>query len=312
MPPTCPFERPLDQYLDAVGRGLWAVGPGRRRQILRTLRADLLDLAEDRGLREADALEAFLRDQPAPRTVARALQKGELDRAFGRILLALVPMVLAGLWTVVSTPNPANTRTAFLIQQAVWYGAVTYLHFALRIGWAHQREPVRLLWGLLLGATGGFLWFALSLRSWPEFLALQPFPQAFSNMAGRWILTGIILGVLVERVASRKRWWVLALDAPLCFFLFLGWVNAYRPLPPQPRDLALLRSFQALNQKEGPRVRWAPRTLTRPGKPNPYHFIPTTLGLQAMLWAGVRTSRRLKLLRLFRQGKSSGGGLSAA
>ena len=109
MPPTFPFERPLDQYLGTVGRGLWAIGPGRRRDILRTLRADLLDLAEDRGFREERAFEAFLKEQPTPRTLAHALQRGELDRAFERILLALIPMALAGLWTIVSTPNPANS-----------------------------------------------------------------------------------------------------------------------------------------------------------------------------------------------------------
>ncbi len=54
MPQTAPspIDRPLDRYLQGVARGLWAIGPGRRRELIRTLRADLLDLAEDKGFRE--------------------------------------------------------------------------------------------------------------------------------------------------------------------------------------------------------------------------------------------------------------------
>lgn len=172
MPPSCPIARPLDQYLDAVGRGLWAIGAGRRRQILRTLRADLLDLAEDQGLLEEQAFAQFLNAQPAPRTVAQALQRGELDHAFGRILLALVPMTLAGLWTLVSAPSTENASKMYMVRQIVWYGAMTYLHFGLRVTWAHQREPLRLLWGLLLlgppgASSGSSSPSAAGPNSWP-------------------------------------------------------------------------------------------------------------------------------------------------
>lgn len=45
-----------------------------RRALDPDLRADLLEPAEDRNLMEADQIEAFLREQPAPKGVAKALQ----------------------------------------------------------------------------------------------------------------------------------------------------------------------------------------------------------------------------------------------
>lgn len=295
-----------------MARGLWALSPGRRRELLRTLRADLLDLAEDRGLRDADPFEAFLREQPAPRVVAKALQKGELDQAYWRILVALLPMVLAGLWTVVSTPIPANASNAFLIRQVIWYSGFTYLHFALRGIWAHRREPLRLVWGLLLGSAGGFVWFALSLFSWPDFLALKPLHQAFINSAGRYVLAGIFIGITVERVAARKRWWVLAFDTPVYFLLILLHLAAVRPLQPPPvSPLPRPRLVAGGSAAKAP-ISMRKVALTMPSRPLPERFIPLTIGLQAMLWAGARTSRRLGLLRLFRKGPASGGGLTPA
>ena len=311
MPPTCPIERPLEQYLSAVSRGLWAIGSSRRRQVLRTLRADLLDLAEDRGLQEEQAFEAFLKEQPAPGQVARALQKGELDQAYWRILVALLPMVLAGLWTLVSAPSPVKASQMYMVRQVVWFGAMTYLHFALRVAWAHQREPLRLLWGLLLGGAGGFLWFALTLN-WSEFLALKPVHQAFSQFAGGYILTGTVLGLLVERVAQRKRGWVLAFDAPICCLLFLGWEATLWPILPGVPAAAVFRTTPSpdLSGKRKEPIRQRPVVPASPTDPT--RFIPATVGLQAVLWAGARTSRRLGLLRLFKKGPSAGSGPATA
>ncbi len=296
------LESPLDAYLRSVARGLWAIGPARRREVLRTLRADLLDLAEDRGFRDGEAFTAFLRDQPSPAEVARNLQKAELDQAYWRVLVALLPMALAGLWTVVSTPDSPFVTTLGLFKQAVWYASLTYLHFALRAAWAQQKEPKRLLWGLLLGALGGFVWWGLNLNSWPQFLTLQPLSHAFYNSAARAILTGAFLGFTVERVASRRRWWALALDAPLYMALLFAYVNSFRPLPlppPRPGTAVTTRTSKAV-----PKVM---ATATRPPKPIPSRFIPLTIGLQAVLWAGARSSRRLGLIRLFRKGGPGGG-----
>ncbi len=296
--PCSPLERPLDAYLRGVRRGLWAIGPGRRRELMRTLRADLLDLAEGQGLREAAAFEAFLREQPPPEQVARTLQKSELDQAYWRVLVALLPMALAGLWTVVSTPESPFLKSLGLFKQALWYGSLTYLHFALRAAWAGQREPARLAWGLLLGALGGLVWWGLNLYSWPQFLAMWPLAHAFYNSAGRAILTGAFLGFTVERVADRRRWWALALDAPLYMGLVYAYAHTFRPLPPPPPRTVATRAANA-----------APRRpvimATLPPKPMPRGFLPLTIGLQAVLWAGARTSRRLGLIRLFRKG---GGG----
>lgn len=306
MPPTCPIERPLDQYLGTVGRGLWAVGPGRRRDILRTLRADLLDLAEDRGFRTEAAFEAFLQEQPAPGKVAWVLQKAELDQAYWRVLVALLPMALAGVWTIVATPDPATNP--FLIKQAVWYASLTYLQFALRAAWAAQKEPLRLLWGLLFGALGGLIWWGLNFPSWPQLLTTSPFLHALYNAAGKQILIGAFLGFTVERVVNRRRWWTLALDAPLYMAILLAYANTYRPIPPPPNPATPVATRDSKGMPKRPMVVMA----TRPSKPIPSKFIPLTIGLQAVLWAGARTSRRLGLLRLFGKGKSSGGGLTPA
>lgn len=304
--PPCAVDPSLDQYLHAVARGLWAIGPARRREILRTLRSDLLDLAEDRGLQEDRAFAAFLRGQPAPSELARSLQWGELDDAYGRILLALLPMVFAGLWTVLTLPPGTPWATPAGIKQVLWYGSLTYLYFALRGSWAARSEPQRLLRGLLLGGLGGFVWFALALNSWPDFLALRPFLQAVHNHAAPSILKGAFIGFTIERVASRRRWWVLALDAPVYFLLLQGHVALHRPLlPPAPRPSAGQRLLQPGRDPSRPSIAMLrtplPRVQLAAVQPVVHRVIPLTVGLQAALWAGARTSRRLGLLRLFRR-----------
>ncbi len=241
--------------------------------------------------------------------MAWALQKAELDQAFWRILVALLPMALAGVWVILATPVSTPPTAPWLIKQAVWYASLTYLHFALRVAWAGQREPFRLVWGLLFGALGGLVWWGFNLYSWPDFLTWGLTLHNFYNSAALAILAGAFIGFTAERVAGRKRWWVLAADAPLYMVLLMAYANAFQPLPLPPRPVAPVTTGHSKGVPPRPPI---PSIQMRPSKPIPSRFIPLTIGLQAVLWAGVRSSRRLGLLRLFRTGRTSGGGPTAA
>lgn len=294
-PPT-PFDRALDRHLSEISQGLWALLPGYRRALLRDMRADLLDLAEDHGFQDEADLEAYLRTQPSPAMVARAIQREELDYAYWRILVALIPMFMAGLWSLLTQPSPITKLTAHSLKQVLWFGCLTYLHFALRALWARQREPQRLLWGALFGALGGFVWFALRLDSWPDLLARPWLLFNLVNQSGAWVIRGAFLGFMVERVASRRRWWVMVLDAPL--FLLLLNVHAkmmHKILLARRRPAA-----PVVETIKGARRAMQPPIQMAPTRPIPGHFLPVTIGLQAILWAGARTSRRIELFRLFR------------
>ena len=293
--PAPHLERPLEPYLASVARGLWAVGVSRRREIVRTLRADLLDLVQGRGLQEEAQIKGFLEEQTPPRKLASILQAGELQRAYLRVAVALLPMFIAGLWTLLFHAERSNVPMIWLVRKVAWYSSMTYLQFALRGIWAQHREPVRLLWGLLLGSMGGLLWFAINQDSWPVLLALFSSPGRVLFHAGKPILTGAFLGFTVERVADRRRWWTLALDAPVFTLLLLGHYNLILKYP------QLILTQAAPTRASAPAPRVTASRLVIPASPNPVPIALSTMALQAALWAGAGTSRRLRLMRLFRR-----------
>lgn len=292
----------LDAFLREVRKGLWAVGPRRRKEIIRTLRADLLDTFEAEGLISRKAADSYLAGQGAPGVVARRLQACELEQAFWRVLAALLPLIFLIAWILVLRDLEWTGPSRRIMEEVFWYGALVYSLFCFRIVWSHHRPWRRMLSGAAAGFLLGGIW-RFTLHGGKAILAFgttEQFLYWFIRDAGMWMVIAALLGLVFEEIAGgTKRLWSLGAHSLAGAVILALYLYVIFPLVPPPRVWVLAParpgSCAAASVKAA-----RPTHLRRPQMDFMLKYILEMIGMQATLVAGYLAYRKASVHRLFR------------
>lgn len=293
----------LEAFLRQVGKGLWAVGPRRRKEILRTLRADLLDTFEAEGLTSRQAADSYFAANGSPGVVAQRLQASELDQAFWRVLGSLLPLLFLMAWILVLRELQWTGPARKVLEETYWYGALVYSLFCFRIFWSHHRPWMRMLCcaatGLLLGGAWRF-----TLHGGKAILAFgitEQFLYWFLRDAGIWMIIAAVLGFVLERIAGgTRRLWSLGVDALAGAVILTLYLQMVFPLLPPPRVWVLAPAGPSARQAICVKPSRTPPHLRRPQMDFMLRYILEMFGMQATLVAGYLAFRKASVRRLFR------------
>lgn len=209
-------------------RALWGISRTRREEILREVRADLLDEAEFASAEaESVPLPDLLARRDPPESLARALRAEVYRGHLHRILLALIPGAAVFAWILLAQsqvrvdPDFADRSTVLAIQAGGALGLIL-AQFLVRGLWARQGEPMRLLLGTSFGFLLGLL---IHQAAWGYFWLTDGLPWAY-------------IGFAVERMVARRHWGIALVDA-LGFAALVTLVHwAYWLLPEPAVSLA--------------------------------------------------------------------------
>jgi len=206
----------VEGYLVRCRRALWGISATRREEILRELRADLLD--------EADCaqLPDLLARRDPPERLARALRAEVYRGHLHRILLALIPAAAVFAWILLAQsqihydPEFTSRTTVIAIQAGGALGLIL-AQFLVRRLWARQGEPMRLLLGTSFAFLIGLL---IHQAAWGSFWLTDGLPWAY-------------IGFAMERMVARRHWGIALVDALgfAALVTLLHWAYWFLPEP---------------------------------------------------------------------------------
>jgi hypothetical protein len=265
--PGSAMTEAVEGYLASCSRALWGISPARREEILRELRADLMEEAEfSANELEVTSSCAFLARRDPPERLAQALRAEIYRGHLHRILMALIPAGAVFGWILLAQSQiPADPtfsgRNAVIMIQAVGSLGLVLAQFLVRRIWAQQGEPMRLLLGTSLGFLAGIL---IHQVAWGSFNLIEGLPWAY-------------IGFAHERMVVRRHWGVALVDAIGFAILVILVHRAYFLLPEQVSVPLPGGGFSAVSSR--PAAETFPKNRMCLG-----------LGTQMFLWAAFRFS----------------------
>lgn len=196
--------RALEAYLSQVDSGLRSLSRRRRANLLRELKAHLLDEAEARGITTEAAMATLLDEKEHPALLAEELAAGEGEDANHRGGTALIAGMIIGL----------ATGGHMIFEGWRWYICLAFATAQ----------------GLAVGA--GYFWVRrhwLRLGPWARtgiavcITSLLSIPLGFTTLHGfkpTRLLYGAFTGYLLERHSQERPLWQTLLE-PLLFTAFM-------------------------------------------------------------------------------------------